>query len=578
MSTKSSRRKFLVGSGLVLGTYLVHRHKQSQKYEEDYPVISKNNVKLEKNGKSVVIVGAGLSGLMTACDLIDRGFTVTIVEKNCFPGGKLLSWEDPAFLTKDKKPFVIEHATHGVWSHYNNFREFISRRNIVLREKTVNEPYSAFSVVHPEGVIKDLKNGTRWPSLLYTLNETDNFDFNNTSFKYSQIIKLLAFDPNDASDVEKLDAITMYDWCTKNNIPKSTIENFVDPLLKMSNFSDSKDASALAWFRHTSNTFGHWKDLARIQFFLNSPQDNLVKPLEKYIKENGGTIIYNTPITDIKIQNNRVTSVDTHSVENKFACQVCGHLHDHDKGQCDKCGHVGPMNKTLGNQQSFKADYFLFGVDIPSLKELVQCSDLKHTQSLKTIESLKPMKVVVLYLAFLKSDCWQNKLGEREVFFSARFNHIGTVLNVNHQKPELLKDSNYDVFEIQVPAKDDFYAKSDEDIIKLIQSDLKLLFSKSLPDITNYRILRWDNFSGERVFTQKNALKHETAFENLFLLGDHIAIDENAQFMEKVAIVSKKVINSIVRIENLQNGDMEIVESETPDMVLSLIRKLASPV
>lgn len=43
------------------------------------------------NGRSAVIVGAGLSGLTCAVRLAQKGFKVTVVEKNTYPGGLLAS-------------------------------------------------------------------------------------------------------------------------------------------------------------------------------------------------------------------------------------------------------------------------------------------------------------------------------------------------------------------------------------------------------------------------------------------------------------------------------------------------------
>jgi len=42
----------------------------------------------------VAIVGAGLAGLSTAVDLVDRGCEVEIFESRPFVGGKVSSWVD----------------------------------------------------------------------------------------------------------------------------------------------------------------------------------------------------------------------------------------------------------------------------------------------------------------------------------------------------------------------------------------------------------------------------------------------------------------------------------------------------
>ncbi|HSP55352.1 MAG TPA: FAD-dependent oxidoreductase, partial [Dehalococcoidia bacterium] len=43
---------------------------------------------------TAIVAGGGLAGLSAACDLVDAGVRVTLVEKRPFLGGRAYSWTD----------------------------------------------------------------------------------------------------------------------------------------------------------------------------------------------------------------------------------------------------------------------------------------------------------------------------------------------------------------------------------------------------------------------------------------------------------------------------------------------------
>lgn len=72
------------------------------------PKIGRENIELKKNGngRKVVVVGAGPAGLMSAELLADRGFSVTVLEKENAPGGQLVLAAAPPH--KEKIAWCIE--------------------------------------------------------------------------------------------------------------------------------------------------------------------------------------------------------------------------------------------------------------------------------------------------------------------------------------------------------------------------------------------------------------------------------------------------------------------------------------
>ncbi|MDP6909076.1 MAG: NAD(P)-binding protein, partial [Flavobacteriales bacterium] len=158
MKTLSRKQFLLASSGGLAGLAALRYTMRDRDINVEYPDIKENNVNLPKNGKSVTIIGGGLSGLMAGCELLDRGFGVTILEKNASLGGRLRSWRDKDFGDPGKgdwKGHSIEHGTHIVFPFYKNFRDFLRRHQLSLRDRTVNHPKPAISFAYPNGIIDD---------------------------------------------------------------------------------------------------------------------------------------------------------------------------------------------------------------------------------------------------------------------------------------------------------------------------------------------------------------------------------------------------------------------------------------
>src|SRR5512142_3574113 len=68
---------------------------EHRRHDHNQP--GKGNMRTEKGGKKVVVIGAGLGGMSAAIMLARRGFKVTILEKNAQVGGKLNQLQTKGF-------------------------------------------------------------------------------------------------------------------------------------------------------------------------------------------------------------------------------------------------------------------------------------------------------------------------------------------------------------------------------------------------------------------------------------------------------------------------------------------------
>ena len=76
--------------------------------------------------KTVVVVGAGLSGLACAYELCQRGFKVKLLERSPQLGGKIASWQ----FHVGNETFMMEHGFHGFFPQSYNLNNLSHEHKI----------------------------------------------------------------------------------------------------------------------------------------------------------------------------------------------------------------------------------------------------------------------------------------------------------------------------------------------------------------------------------------------------------------------------------------------------------------
>ena len=76
-----------------------------------------------KYSKEVVILGGGLSGLSAMCNLLDKGYKVTLIEKRPFLGGRAFSYIDK------EAGIEVDNGQHVFMGCCTYFIEFLHKIN-----------------------------------------------------------------------------------------------------------------------------------------------------------------------------------------------------------------------------------------------------------------------------------------------------------------------------------------------------------------------------------------------------------------------------------------------------------------
>lgn len=93
-------------------------------YRHAFNVVDERAPRRLETPRTVAVIGGGLAGLSAAALLAERGFKVTVLEKNSYLGGKLGAWRE---RLSDGFEADVEHGFHAFFRHYYNLSAFLER-------------------------------------------------------------------------------------------------------------------------------------------------------------------------------------------------------------------------------------------------------------------------------------------------------------------------------------------------------------------------------------------------------------------------------------------------------------------
>lgn len=245
--------------------------------------------------KKVVVIGAGIAGLSAAANLAERGFAVTLLEKNDYLGGKLGSW---SFESKGET-LQVEHGFHAFFRQYYNLRNFL--RKLGLYQHLI--PIGDYVIFYRDGQQQGFAGIDNTPGLnILDLRKKGVYNaslfFNPLSAK---LLRLLRFHPEKT--FRDYDKVSFLDYTKRTMMPSHM--QLVFNSFSRAFFAEPEKMSLAELikgfhFYFLSNEDGLLYDVLNDDF-----KHTFLDPVEQFITQQGGVIRRNTGVDALNYEDEK---------------------------------------------------------------------------------------------------------------------------------------------------------------------------------------------------------------------------------------------------------------------------------
>lgn len=596
----TSRRDFFKKTGIIAGGVAAATTTAGAlsvplsargEFDKPHPNVTENQVALPPNGKSVVVVGGGLAGMQAGVELASRGFKVTVLEKAANPGGKLRSWRDKTWGPKDDDPsfpgYIREHAVHGVWGYYHNLREFLGRYGWQLADTLDGTIYN---YTDPKLGNAQIPMPT-WPApfdrvqLMRSMANFGQLSDDDKKLMLTVVGKLANYDYNDPKQTAYLDGISFADYLKGLGAYTPGIAAFFTSFCELGYYEGIDKASALTLARETILFVGAPHDL-KMNFYRNPTAESFLKPMGDYIRAHGGEVHYFTEVDGVEVVNGKVAAVKALTIPRRVVkrCSVCGNLifDGMEVGhECPYCGANADMLRVVTDadraERTYKADFFVCALDGPGLNGFLgrNLEAFGNHAYFRKAADIKSKSVFVCNMWFEGKGYWERamaKMGQEPnpVLVTTGYENCSVMINRSMRARTVdgkqwawsdeYIDKNVTVLEVHLPRAEKVAYKSSKEIAALVHQDLKN-FIPDLPDFKGWYVNRWNTYMNCEVGEEAKRPAVQSPIDNLFFIGDIVAVPHTCQWMEKTNVTAKWATNLILDKIGQKEGRITILPS-----------------
>lgn len=462
--------------------------------------------------KKVAIIGAGIAGLSAAANLAERGFEVTLFEKNEYLGGKVGSWK----FDSNGETLQVEHGFHAFFRQYYNLRNFMKKIDVFKYLM----PISDYVIFYQNGKQQGFAGIDNTPGLnildLRKKGVVNFFTFiNPLSISF---LKLLRFHPTKT--FEKYDSVSFETFAKQTMMPshmRLVFNSFARAFFAEPHKMSLAELIKGFHFYFLSNDDGLIYDVLNDDF-----EHTFLKPTEDFILKHNGKIKRNTAIDKIEYANE------------KFSIQ----------------------------DEIF--DYCILSLDVKHAKPLIENSiGLNQFSTLQN--NFKELKCTDRY-AILRvwTDKFETKSDLPCFIFTDRLKCLDSVTfyhNMEKESAAWSAKNKGGIFELHSYSLPD-NLKDDA----LIKEQLLVEFYHYFPELKGMNIKHEyfqhrDDFPAFHLNQYKNRPTIQTEIPNLFLAGDWVKLPVPSMLMEAAYTSGAMASNLIFNKEKLQENLLESVYS-----------------
>jgi isorenieratene synthase len=488
--------------GRLLQPYIRKKLSGYVKIINTVDAIKPKNVRASHN---VAVVGGGLAGIAAASLLAERGFEVTLLERNSYLGGKAGCWE---VQFPDGSAAKVDHGFHAFFRHYYNLRAFLDRIGASRHLKRIDD----YLVLAQDGKSFSFKNVATTPVLnIFSLGSNKFYRFrdvllNPPTWRMGDFVKY-----DEAKTFAEFDGLTFDKFAVQTKLPASlrlVFHTFARAFFAPAEKLSTAELMKAFHFFYLSHDQGLLYD-----YFDTDYGQALTEPVRRHLTQHKVAIKLNQSITGTERQN----------------------------------------DKFMVGNEAF--DSLILASDVVGTREICGNSPWIKNLSKKThaeIASLQASDGYAIYRIWIE----RRVSPSLPVFIITEKRHVLDSVTFYHQfdraSKEWAKESGGGVYELHCYALPP--AMNDETMLKA--AFLTELYDH-FPDLKNARILR-EYLQIKRDFTAFHAGLHPTRPEfrteipNFYLAGDWVKIPTPAMLMEAAFTSGLLCANSILTKHDLQ--------------------------
>ncbi len=234
----------------------------------------------------VCVIGSGIAGLTAATLLAERGFSVTLKEKNGHLGGKVGAWTEDGLS--------IEHGFHAFFRQYYNLNRLLGRVGVTKHFAAIDD----YAILDTNGELVSFKNVAKPPLInLLSLAHEGIVPWRDllTNPKLQKLDALMRYE--DERTHETLDQVSFAEFAEAADLPprlKLAFNTFARAFFSEERRMSMAELIKGFHFYYLSNDCGLLYD------YLDDSYDTaFLKPFRQHLEKHGVTIELNTPVTSI---------------------------------------------------------------------------------------------------------------------------------------------------------------------------------------------------------------------------------------------------------------------------------------
>ncbi len=247
------------------------------------------------SSKKIAVVGAGLAGIGAASLLAERGFGVTLFDKNSYLGGKAGSW-DVSF--QDGYTTKVDHGFHAFFRHYYNLRSFMEKIGATRRFQTIDD----YLVLAGDGTRYSFKRLETTPVLnILSLGKNKFFKFRDVLFNPPswRMGEFLEYD--EVNTFAKYDGMSFDEFASEAKLPpplRLTFNTFARAFFAPAEKLSTAELMKSFHFFYLSHDHGLLYD-----YFDTDYDEALLQPIRRYLINQNVSIRLNQPVEGTRREN-----------------------------------------------------------------------------------------------------------------------------------------------------------------------------------------------------------------------------------------------------------------------------------